>query len=102
MKIIVTGSLGNISKPLTEELVPKGHHVTVLSSSPEKQKDIGESGATAAIGSLKDIDFLTATFTGADAAYCMIPPNNYFDPNLDLIAYYRKLGNNYAQTEKQA
>jgi nucleoside-diphosphate-sugar epimerase len=40
MKVIVTGSLGNIGKPLAKELVQKGHTVTVISSKPEKQKDI--------------------------------------------------------------
>jgi uncharacterized protein YbjT (DUF2867 family) len=97
MKIIVTGSLGHISKPLTEELVQKGHAVTVISSNPEKQKDIEALGATAAIGSLQDLDFLTATFTGADAVYCMVPPANYFDHTLDLTAYCHNIGNNYAQ-----
>jgi uncharacterized protein YbjT (DUF2867 family) len=97
MRIIVTGSLGHISKPLTEELVKKGHHVTVVSSTAERQKDIETLGANAAIGSLENADFLSTTFTGADAAYCMVPPADYFDHNLDLLAYYRKLGNNYAQ-----
>lgn len=96
MKIIVTGSLGNISKPLTAALVEKGHTVTVISSKPEKQAAIEALGATAAIGSLEDGDFLTATFSGADAVYCMVPPNNFFDPNLDLLAYSRRLGGNYA------
>ena len=102
MKIIVTGSLGHISKPLTKALVQKGHAVTVISSKPEKQKDIEALGATAAIGSMEDVDFLTATFTGADAVYCMVPPNNYFDHNLDLMAYYRRIGNNYAQAIQQS
>jgi uncharacterized protein YbjT (DUF2867 family) len=102
MKVVVTGSLGNISKPLTKELVQKSHKVTVISSNPEKQKNIEALGATAAIGSLEDIDFLVATFSGADALYCMVPPNNYFDQNLDLIAYYRRLGNNYAQAIGQS
>lgn len=97
MKIIVTGSTGHISKPLTEELVQKGHDVTVISSKSEKQKEIEELGATAAIGSLEDVDFLTKTFTGADAVYSMVPPANYFDHNLDLIVYYQNIGNNYAQ-----
>ena len=26
MKVIITGSLGHVGKPLTEELVEKGHH----------------------------------------------------------------------------
>lgn len=102
MKIIVTGSLGHISQPLTKELVQKGHRVTVISSNPERQTDIEALGATAAIGSLEDVAFLTATFTGADAVYCMIPPNNYFDQSLDLLAYYRRLGGNYKQAISQS
>lgn len=102
MKIIVTGSLGHISKPLTEKLVQKGHSVTVISSKPEKQKDIEALGAIAAIGNVENIDFLTATFTSADAVYCMIPPNNYFDPNLDVLAYYQRIAANYAQAISQS
>ena len=102
MKIIITGSLGHISKPLTEELVEKGHQVTVVSSKAEKQKDVEALGAIAAIGTLEDVNFLTATFTGADAVYCMVPPANYFDHNLDLPAYYHRLGNNYAQAIRQS
>ena len=97
MKIVVTGALGNISKPLTETLVQQGHVVTVISSSPERQPQIEALGATAAIGALEDLDFLTATFTGADAVYCMVPPNNYFDHSLDLMAFYHTMATNYAQ-----
>ncbi|NCD70773.1 NAD(P)H-binding protein [Mucilaginibacter agri] len=97
MKIIVTGSLGNISKPLAEELIQKGHNITVISSKAEKQKDIETLGATAAIGSLNDADFLTATFTGADAVYAMVPPNLGVS---DSRAYYREIGNAYAQAVK--
>ncbi|AXY75361.1 NAD-dependent dehydratase [Paraflavitalea soli] len=102
MKIIVTGSLGHISKPLTTRLVQQGHAVTVISSQPAKQKDIEALGARAAIGSLEDEAFLTTTFTGADAVYCMVPPNNYFDPSLDLLGHYRKLGHHYAQAIEQS
>lgn len=102
MKIIVTGSLGHISRPLTAELAGKGHQVTVISSNPEKQTDIEALGAAAAIGTLEDADFLTATFTGADAVYSMVPPANYFDQNLDLLAYCHRLGNNYAQAIRQS
>ncbi len=34
MNIVLTGSLGNIGKPLTQELVQKRHSVTVISSNP--------------------------------------------------------------------
>lgn len=99
MKVIVTGSLGNIGKPLTEGLVQLGHTVTVISSKPEKQQAIEAVGATAAIGSLEDVDFLTSTFTGADAVYAMVPPN-YTVP--DSRAYYRIIGSNYAQAIQQS
>jgi len=102
MKITVTGSLGHISKPLTKELVQDGHSVTVISSKPEKQKDIEALGARAAIGSIDDVAFLTRTFTGSDAVYGMIPPNYHLDHNLDTIAYCRRISENYAQAIQQA
>jgi NAD(P)H dehydrogenase (quinone) len=73
MKIVVTGSLGNISKPLTENLLAQGHQVTLISTNPDKQDAIRQLGATPAIGSIGDLDFLVNTFTGADAVYCMNP-----------------------------
>jgi uncharacterized protein YbjT (DUF2867 family) len=94
MKIVVTGSLGHISRPLTEELVAKGHEVIVVSSKPEKQQEIEALGAAAAIGTLADVDFLTATFTGADAVYTMVPPNY---AAADMMAYCREMGENFAQ-----
>lgn len=97
MKIIVTSSLGNISKPLTKELVSKGHKVTVISSKPEKKKAIEALGATVAIGIIEDVQFLTESFTGADAVYCMLPPFNYFDPNLDVMAATRRQIGNYCK-----
>jgi uncharacterized protein YbjT (DUF2867 family) len=100
MKIILTGSLGHIGLPLTTELVQRGHAVTVISSKPENKGKIEALGATAAIGKLEDVDFLTATFTGADAVYCMVPPNNYFDHNLDLLAFYKQVAGNYAEAIK--
>ena len=99
MTIIVTGSLGHISRPLTETLIQNGHQVTVISSNSDRQADIEALGAKAAIGSVDDADFLTATFTGADAVYAMIPPN-YTTP--DSTAYYQKIGDSYAGAIRQA
>ncbi|MDJ1501555.1 NAD(P)H-binding protein [Xanthocytophaga agilis] len=98
MKVVITGSLGNISKPLVKELVQKGHTVTVISSNSDKQKDIEALGATAAIGVLEDVDFLVSIFTGADAVYAMIPPNFV---TTDSRAYYQQIGRNYMQAIRQ-
>ncbi|MCE7065055.1 NmrA family NAD(P)-binding protein [Dyadobacter sp. CY326] len=102
MKIIVTGSLGHISKPLTQALVQNGHEVTVISSNPERQEAIESLGADAAIGSVKDPDFLIKTFAGADAVYTMVPPVSYFDPSIDPVGYFSKIGNHYADAIRQA
>jgi len=96
MKIIITGSLGNISKPLATELVQKGHEISIISSKAENQDAIEKLGAKALIGSVENPAFLTDAFTGADAVYCMIPRANYFDPTLDLDAFTGKIGNSYA------
>ncbi|GAB3517367.1 SDR family oxidoreductase [Emticicia fontis] len=99
MNIVLTGSLGNISKPLAQELMAKGHSVTLISSNAEKQKDIQALGAKAAIGKMEDVSFLTNTFTGADAVYCMIPMNMN---EAHQQAYMRTIANNYVQALKQA
>ncbi len=75
MKITLTGSTGNISKPLAEMLIKNGHDVTIISSDSKKRSVIEALGAKAAIGSISDVSFLTNSFTGADAIYTMVPPN---------------------------
>jgi uncharacterized protein YbjT (DUF2867 family) len=104
MKITVTGSLGHISKPLTQALVQKGHTVTVISSKPEKQKDIEALGAKAAIGTMEDPDFLSATFKGADVVYLMeaLGAGSFFDQNLDIMAAHNKIASNYVQAIRQS
>jgi uncharacterized protein YbjT (DUF2867 family) len=103
MKIIITGSLGNISKPLAKELIKKGNTVTVISSNPDKKEDINAIGATPAIGLIDDLDFLVKTFTGADAVYTMLPPFKFEEnPNLDAREEARRLCTNYAAAIQQA
>lgn len=104
MKIVVTGSLGNISKPLTQELIQKGHTVTVISSKAERQKEIETLGAIAAIGTMEDAAFLSNTFKGADIVYVMeaLGFHNFFDHNLDFMEAINKIGNCYKQAIQQS
>lgn len=102
MKIVITGSLGNIGMPLTQMLVQKEYSVIVISSDPHKRKKIEALGASAAIGRLEDLEFLTAFFTGADAVYCMVPPNYYFNNELEPAAFYCRMGYHYSQAIMQA
>ena len=66
MKIVITGSLGHVSKPLVGMLVQEGHSVKVNSRNIAKQNDIEALGANAAIGSIEDVAFLTNTFKPRD------------------------------------
>jgi uncharacterized protein YbjT (DUF2867 family) len=93
MKIVVTGSLGHISKPLTETLIARGHDVNIISSHSERVTAISALGATPAIGSIHDVDFLAKTFVNADAVYCMMPPD-FTVP--DQVAYYAHTAECYA------
>ena len=97
MKIVLTGSLGHISKPLALELIEKGHNITVISSNPEKRKQIEDMGAHAAIGSVTDLNFLCNTFSGADLVYCMVPPLDFSLPIADLFDAYTGIAENYVQ-----
>jgi uncharacterized protein YbjT (DUF2867 family) len=99
MNIVLTGSLGNISKPLTKILIEKGHSVTVISSKAERQNEIEALGAKAAIGKMEDVDFLTKTFTGADIVYLMeaFGAGRFFDKNLDYMGAINKIANSYKQ-----
>jgi len=103
MNIIVTGSLGHISRPLTIELVQKSHQVTVVSSKQEKKMEIEALGATAAIGSIDDVTFLIKTFTGADAVYTMMPPfisKFTEDSNFDAREEAKRICTNYVKAIK--
>ena len=104
MKITLTGSLGNISKPLANELIHKGHNVTVISSKPERQKEIEALGAQAAIGTMEDAEFLSASFKGADVIYIMetLGPNSFFNKNLDVNEAITRIGNIYKQAIQQS
>lgn len=104
MNIVVTGSLGHISKPLVKELIQKGHSVTVISSKAERQKDIEALGAQAAIGTMHDADFLSAAFKGADIVYAMeaLGSGWLFDQHLDYKAVINSIAENYRQAIQQS
>ena len=102
MKITLTGSIGRIGKSLTQKLTEEDHTVTVISSNPARSQEIEALGAIPAIGTLQDINFLAASFEDAEAVYTLVPPANYFDPNLDLLGYFRVLGNSFAESIRRA
>lgn len=99
MKYVITGSTGNISLSLAQKLIAAGHDITLISSDENKRSAIEQLGAKAAIGNLFDTDFLAQTFTGADAAYIMIPPT--FTTH-DWPAFMKQAADSYAQAVAQS
>jgi uncharacterized protein YbjT (DUF2867 family) len=105
MNIVITGSLGNIGKPLTIDLVQKGHQVTVITSKLDRQSDIEALGAKAAVGTFLDVNFLSQTFKGADIVYLMEAwegIGSIFDKDVDFVAAFERIGNNYKTAVEQS
>lgn len=96
MHIVLTGSLGNIGRPLAKELVTKGHSVVVISTNPRRKEAIEALGAKASIGTMEDVSYLTDIFKGADAVYCM-ESFGFFDPDFDYLQYIYQIAHNYKQ-----
>lgn len=91
-KYVITGSIGNISKPVIEGLVKAGKEVTVVTSSTDKVKEIESLKAKALVGSLFDVAFITKAFAGAEVVYTMIPPiwqtNDWKASQLEIVKNY--------------
>ncbi|AYB35580.1 NAD(P)H-binding protein [Chryseolinea soli] len=106
MNIVLTGSVSHVGKPLTQELVGKGHSVTVITSKAERIKEIESLGATAAVGSMLDVHFLATTFQGADIVYLMetldAVGGDFGDKDSDLIDAISQIGQNYKQAVLEA
>lgn len=98
MNYVITGGSGNISKPIIEGLLAKSQHVTAVSRSKENIAGLVALGASEAIGSVEDIEFVTKAFAGADAVYLIIPPNF---AATDWFAYQQKVADNYVHAIKQ-
>jgi uncharacterized protein YbjT (DUF2867 family) len=94
MKITISGSLGNIGKPLAKKLIASGHEVTVITSNNDRVEAIETLGAKAAVGSVSDTAFLKSAFEAADAVFAMTPPNLGFT---NVIANTTAAGKAFAE-----
>lgn len=99
MKYVITGSLGHISKPLAENLIAKGHEVTIITSNYKNEQAIKALGAKPAVGFVEDVKFLNETFKDNDAVYTMVPPKWDAENWKEWIG---SIGKNYATSVKDA
>jgi len=70
----VIGATGNIGSVITKTLLEKGERVRVFGRHGGKLQVFAQKGAEAFVGDVMDADALTRAFTGARAAFLMIPP----------------------------
>jgi uncharacterized protein YbjT (DUF2867 family) len=101
MNYVIAGGAGNISAPLIKNLLAAGKQVTVIGRNAEHPEERIRAGATAAIGSVEDADFLTEAFKNADAAYTMIPPKFETENWKNYVASVAKLCDCYQSFQYQ-
>ena len=88
MKIVISGSTGNIGQQLISMLDLKAHEYVLITRDQSKLANLRGSGAKLAEGSLFDEAFLTQTLARADV-YFFLPPPNFQSEN--MIEEYREL-----------
>ncbi|MCX6231921.1 MAG: NAD(P)H-binding protein [Bacteroidetes bacterium] len=72
---VICGASGHIGNPLAKELLAKGQHVKVIARNADKLKELVSLGADALIGDVNDVNFLSCSFSGADAVFCLLTPD---------------------------
>jgi uncharacterized protein YbjT (DUF2867 family) len=72
---VVLGATGNTGNVVAEKLLASGKKVRVLGRDAKRLERFTLKGAEAFIAEVTDSDALVKAFSGAEAAYLMVPPN---------------------------
>jgi uncharacterized protein YbjT (DUF2867 family) len=73
---VVLGSSGNTGSIIADFLLSKGQKVRVVGRDPGRLQHFVHKGAKAYAADLSDVAALTKAFSGARAAYLLLPPLN--------------------------
>ena len=87
--IVITGATGNVGSKVTNILLSQSRKVRVIGRNLHKLRGFEKNGAEPAVGDLKDTKFLAEAFSGAEAAFTMIPPHY---TAADFRAYQNEVG----------
>ena len=88
MKIVITGTSGQIGRHLTSLLDFTQNKIVLITRSAAKLKAEAARGATVLEGDMLDAAFMVRALAGADALF-FLPPPNFGSP--DMIDEYRRL-----------
>ena len=72
---VITGATGNTGHIVAKRLLEQGKNVRVIGRTAEKLAKLTSLGAEAFVGDLGDAQALAKAFSGAEAAYVMLPPD---------------------------
>lgn len=95
---LVAGVSGNTGSKVADLLLAKGEEVRVLVRDEAKGAPWKAKGCDVAVGSLKDVDFVSKAFEGIASAYLLLPPNMGSD---DPIADGKKVIDGYVDALSQ-
>ena len=90
---VITGATGHIGSRIADILLERGEKVRVIGRDAGRLQRFVTRGAEAAVGDLRDTEFLTRAFTGATAIFAMIPPHY---TATDFRAYQNEVGQSIA------
>lgn len=72
---VITGATGNTGTVIARKLLAQGKKVRVVARNPERLNSLASLGAEPFAADITNADAAAKAFTGADAAYVMIPPD---------------------------
>jgi uncharacterized protein YbjT (DUF2867 family) len=72
---VITGATGNTGSVVAERLLARGAKVRVMGRDAKRLERFTQKGAEAFVADATDAGALTKAFSGAKAAYAMLPPN---------------------------
>jgi uncharacterized protein YbjT (DUF2867 family) len=87
---VVIGATGHTGTVVAEKLLAKGEKVRVVGRDERKLQRYKQRGAETFVGDVTDASAMARAFSGAEAAYVMVPPN-MSSPN--VLAYQERVNN---------
>jgi uncharacterized protein YbjT (DUF2867 family) len=87
---VIAGATGNTGSVVAERLLAAGEKVRVIGRDAKRLERFTQKGAEPFVADATDAGALTKAFSGAKAAYAMIPPNI---SSPDVRAYEERVGN---------
>lgn len=95
----ITGASGNVGSKIAEGLLKAGKKVRIIARDESKLKHLESLGAEIFTCDIKDAEYLTRAFGGAEAVFAMIPSDMQAE---DAIDHEHEVGESIEQAIKDA